>query len=133
VDEFTRLFLVMTYNEQSRSIRRASNKIDISFDQTYVATPKGYSRKNLAKRVADEARIEEKRTLNPGPVDAFAGWHVSTGERTDASAGRVDLTNPGKKTGPAQYRWGWEITIAVHVDSEAPGQHRSPAWPSPQR
>ena len=128
LDEFTRLFLVMTFNEQSRSIRRASNKIDISFDQTYVATPtvKGYSRKNLAKRVADEARTEEKKTLNPGPVDAFAGWHVSTGERTDAGAGQVDLTDPGRKASSAQYRWGWEINIAVRVDSEAPGQRRFP-------
>ena len=128
LDEFTKLFLVMTFNEQSRDIRRASKKVDISFDQTYVGTPttKGYSHKNLANRVKQEAEVAEKRTLKPGPVDAFAGWHVTTGERTDAGKGQVDLTTPDKKGGIANYRWGWEINIAVRVDSEAPGQHRFP-------
>ena len=41
----------------------------------------------------------------------------------------------GRKRGPGrphrsrkegQYRWGWEINIAVRVDSEAPGQRRFP-------
>lgn len=129
LDEFTKLFLVMTFNEQSRAVRRASNTVDVSFDQTYVGTPttKGYSRKNLSKRVAEESKIEEKRSLKPGPVDAFAGWHVTTGPRTDASRGQVDLTAPDGKAGPANYRWGWEINIAVRVDSDAPGSRRFPA------
>ncbi|TFB67996.1 hypothetical protein [Cryobacterium sp. Hz9] len=129
LDEFTKLFLVMTYNEQPRNIRRVSKKMDISFDQTYIGTPtvKGYSKKNLAKRVADEAKVEDMRTLKPGPVDAYAGWHVSTGPRTDVGKGQTDLTDPGKNTSSAEYRWGWEINIAVRVDSEAPGQKRFPA------
>jgi len=129
LDEYTKLFLVMTYNEQPRNIRRASKKMDISFDQTYIGTPtvKGYSKKNLAKRVADEAKVEDMRTLKPGPVDAYAGWHVSTGDRIDAGRGQADLTDPGRKTSSAEYRWGWEINIAVRVDSEAPGQKRFPA------
>ena len=129
LDEFTKLLLVMTFNEQSRTIRRATNKVDVSFDQTYIGTPntKGYSRKNLAKRVAEEARVDEMRTLKPGPVDAYAGWHVSTGPRTDAGRGQVDLTTPDKKGDSETYRWGWEINIAVRVDSEAPGKHRFPA------
>ncbi|QYF74359.1 hypothetical protein [Cryobacterium sp. PAMC25264] len=129
LDEFTQRFLVMTFNEQSRAVRRASKKVDISFDQTYVGTPttKGYSRKNLSKRVAEEAKVEEKRTLKPGPVDAFAGWHVTTGPRTDAGRGEVDLTEPGKNAGSLTYKWGWEINIAVRVDSEAPGARRFPA------
>ena len=128
LDEFTKLFLVMTFNEQSRDIRRASKKVDISFDQTYVGTPttKGYSHKTLAARVKHEAEVEEKRTLKPGPVDAFAGWHVTTGERTDAGKGQADLTTPDKKAGIANFRWGWEINIAVRVDAEAPGQRRFP-------
>ncbi|TFC28293.1 hypothetical protein E3O53_12480 [Cryobacterium sp. TMT2-18-3] len=128
LDEFTKLFLVMTFNEQSRDIRRASKKVDISFDQTYVGAPtiKGYSRSNLAGRVAEEAKAEEKRTLKPGPVDAFVGWHVTTGERVDAPTGQIDNTTPNKKAGLANFRWGWEINIAVRVDSEAPGQHRFP-------
>ena len=129
LDEFTKLLLVMTFNEQSRAIRRVTNKVDVSFDQTYIGTPntKGYSRKNLAKRVAEEARVDEMRTLKPGPVDAYAGWHVSTGPRTDAGRGQVDLTTPDKKGDSETYRWGWEINIAVRVDSEAPGKHRFPA------
>ncbi|MBG6059921.1 hypothetical protein RCH16_003383 [Cryobacterium sp. MP_M5] len=128
LDEFTKLFLVMTFNEQSRDIRRASKKVDISFDQTYVGAPtkRGYSHKTLAQRVADEAKVEEKRTLKPGPVDAFVGWHVTTGERVDMPKGEIDNTAPNKKAGFANFRWGWEINIAVRVDSEAPGQHRFP-------
>ncbi|KGJ72347.1 hypothetical protein GY21_15940 [Cryobacterium roopkundense] len=128
LDEFTKLFLVMTYNEQPRNIRRASKQMDISFDQTYIGTPtvKGYSKKNLAKRVADEATVEDMKTLKPGPVDAYAGWHVSTGPRTDVGKGETDLTAPGRKADSAEYRWGWEINIAVRVDSEAPGQKRFP-------
>jgi hypothetical protein len=129
LDEFTKLLLVMTFNEQSRTIRRASKKIDVSFDQTYIGTPttKGYSRKNLAKRVADEAKVDEKRTLKPGPVDAHAGWHVTTGPRTDAGKGEVDLTTPDTKGGTEIYRWGWEINLAVRVDSQSPGKRRFPA------
>ena len=129
LDEFTQLFLVMTYYEQPRNIRRASMKIDISFDQTYIGTPtvKGYSKKNLAKRVADEAKVGEMKTLKPGPVDAYAGWHVSTGPRTDVGKGQTDLTEPRRKADSAEYRWGWEINLAVRVDSEAPGQKRFPA------
>ena len=129
LDEFTKRFLVMTYHEQPRSVRRASNKIDISFDQTYIGTPtvKGYSKNTLAKRVADESKVEDMRTLKPGPVDAHAGWHVRTGPRTDVGKGQADLTDPGRKTDSTEYRWGWEINIAVRVDSEAPGQKRFPA------
>jgi hypothetical protein len=127
LDEFTKLFLVMTFNEQPRAVRRVSKKLDISFDQTYVGTPttKGYSRKNLAKWVKEEAMVEDKRSLKPGPVDAHAGWHVKTGERTDASRGQVDLTEPGKKS--HDYRWGWEINIAVRIDSDSPKLRRFPA------
>ncbi|TFD02786.1 hypothetical protein [Cryobacterium sp. TMT1-66-1] len=130
LDEFTKLFLVMTYNEQPRHIRRVSNKIDISFDQTFIGTPttKGYSKRTLAKRVADEKKIEEKRTLTPGPVDAFAGWHVRAGERVDSRRGQSDQTDPhGKADAGTNYAWGWEANIAVRVDSEAPGQSRFPA------
>src|SRR5665647_1044138 len=121
LDEFTKLLLVMTFNEQSRTIRRATNKVDVSFDQTYIGTPttKGYSRKNLATRVAEEAKVDEMRTLAPGPVDAFAGFHVTTGPRTDAGKGEVDLTTPDKKGGSETYRWGCAINIAVRVDAEA--------------
>lgn len=128
LDEFTQLFLVMTFKVQPRDIRRISKRADISFDQTYVGTPttKGYSKKNLKKRVAEEALIDDTRLLAPGPVDAHAGWHVRSGERTDSRRGTPDLTAPtkGKET---SYAWGWEANIAVRVDAESPGARRFPA------
>ncbi|WBM79836.1 hypothetical protein KIV56_16960 [Cryobacterium breve] len=70
LDEFTKLFLVMTYNEQPRDIRRASKKVDVSFDQTYVGTPttKGYSRKKSRKSRQDRDRNqrEENPEARPG-------------------------------------------------------------------
>jgi hypothetical protein len=127
LDEFTRRFLVMTYREQPRWIRRRSDTVDISFDQTFVSTPtvKGYSRKNLRTSVASEAKVIDKRALTPGPVDAFAGWHVTNGERTDNPRGQTDLTEPSSKGAP-NYRWGWEANLAVRVDSAHPGKHRFP-------
>lgn len=128
LDEFTKLFLVMTYNEQPRWIRRIANTVDISFDQTFVSTPttKGYSRKTLRQRAAAEAEVADKRTLTPGPVDAFAGWHVTSGDRTDNPKGQTDLIEPKAKSS-ANYRWGWEANIAVRVDSHSPGKQRVPA------
>ena len=128
LDEFTRLFLKMTFDEQPRSIRRASKKVDISLDQTYIETPttKGYSRNTLSKRVADEAKVVDKRSLKPGPVDAYAGWHARTGPRTDTPKGQTDPTAPTKGKAETNYRWGWEANIAVRVDAEAPGKHRFP-------
>jgi hypothetical protein len=128
LDEFTRLFLAMTFSEQPRSIRRASSQIDISFDQTYVETPtiKGYSPNTLLKRVADEAKVDDKRSLTPGPVDAFAGWHVRTGPRTDTPKGQTDPTTPAKGKAETNFKWGWEANIAVRVDAKAPGKHRFP-------
>lgn len=129
LDEFTKLFLVMTYNEQPRAIRRVSNTVDISFDQTYMGTPTttGYSQRNLARKVAEEAKVEDKRTLTPGPVDAFAGWHVRAGTRVDSPKGTPDMTTPAGPKAATIYRWGWEANIAVRVDSDAPGKHRFPA------
>ena len=40
--------------------------------------------------------------------------------------GQVDKTTPIKKARNANFRWGWEINIAVRVDSETPGKHRFP-------
>ena len=130
LDEFTKLFLVMTFNEQPRAIRRASKKIDISFDQTYIQTPttKGYSKKTLAKRVADETKAADTKTLTPGPVDAFAGWHVTSGPRTDVPTGQPDLTTPKTKGSfsDSESKWGWVANIAARVDSESPENPRFP-------
>jgi hypothetical protein len=129
LDEFTRLFVVMTFNVQPRDVRRASKKMDLSFDQTFVrpATTKGYARKHLPSKVAEEARLKEKGLLKPGPVEAFGGWHVRTGERKDAAKGEVDLTAPDAKKASLNYVWALEANFAVRVDAEAPGRHRFPS------
>ncbi|GAB3129605.1 hypothetical protein GCM10027056_31940 [Glaciibacter psychrotolerans] len=128
LDEFTRRFVVMTFHEQPRHIRRISSKLDISFDQTYLSTPtkKGYSHKTLAARVAKEKKIGVQGLLTPGPVDAHAGWHVKAGERTDYTKGQADQTAPEAKTS-TNYSWGWMGNLATRTDSEAPGTSRFPS------
>ena len=89
-------------------------------------TTKGYSHKYLKDRVAAEKGADlGQRT--PGPVDAFAGWHVKSGkaERTDYAKGQVDQTAPGRGE-YNNYDWGWVANLAVRVDAEAPGSKRFP-------
>ncbi|WP_396668508.1 hypothetical protein [Microbacterium sp. R86528] len=129
LNEYTRLFLQMTFMNQPRHVRRVSNQLDVSFDQTYIGTPttKGYSRKNLKHRVAEEQAALSLGERTPGPVDAFAGWHVKSGkaERVDNEKGEVDQTTPGRGEF-ASYDWGWEANLAVRVDAEEPGSKRFP-------
>lgn len=128
LDEFTRCFIVMTFHAQPRHIRRISSRLDISFDQTFVNTPtkKGYSNKTLAARVAKEKQVGEQGLLTPGPVDAYAGWHVKAGARTDNAKGQADQTTPDSKN-RTNYSWGWMGNLATRTDAEAPGQSRFPS------
>jgi len=129
LDEFTRLFLHMTFMMQPRDIRRASRKLDVSFDQTYVGIPttKGYSHKNLPHRVAEERKASDFGTRNPGPVEAFAGWHAKSGkgERKDYTKDELNEVAPGRGE-YTNYDWGWVANIMVRVDAEAPGSKRFP-------
>ena len=77
LDTFTNAFLLMTFNEQPRWIRRASKKIDLSIDQTFIApaTKKGYSKTTLAQRVQSEAAGFDFAPRS-GPVDPFYGWYA---------------------------------------------------------
>lgn len=128
LDEYTRLFIRMTFMAQPRAVRRATKQMDVSFDQTYIGTPttRGYSRKHLASKVKAErgANLGER---SPGPVDAFAGWHVKSGkgERVDNQKGEIDQTAPGRGEW-ANYDWGWVANLAVRVDAEQPGSKRFP-------
>ncbi|GGM63561.1 hypothetical protein [Microbacterium saperdae] len=103
--------------------------MDVSFDQTYIGTPttKGYSRKNLTSKVKAE-QTADLGQMSPGPVDAFAGWHVKSGkaERVDNRKGEIDHTAPGRGEW-ADYDWGWVANLAVRVDSEQPGSKRFPS------
>lgn len=128
LNEYTAAFLMMTYREQPRAIRRASRQLDLSFDQTYVGPPttKQYSRKTLQQKVQEEARNPDDRTRAPGPVDAFIGWHITTGDRVDNPRGSADMTTPKGFNGK-DARWGWDLTLAVRVDSKRPGTKRTPA------
>lgn len=129
LDEYTRLFIRMTFMAQPRAVRRATKQLDVSFDQTYIGTPttKGYSRKNLGNKVKAE-RTANFGELSPGPVDAFAGWHVKSGkgERTDNQKGEIDQTAPERGKW-ANYDWGWVANLAVRVDAEQPGSKRFPS------
>ena len=76
LDQFTRGFLAMTFRIQPRHIRRATKRIHMSMDPTYVKPPtkKGFSKKYLSMKVAEEQRaIAEGRALQAGPVDPPAG------------------------------------------------------------
>lgn len=130
LDEFSRLFLRMTFMEQGRDLRRESAKLDVSFDQTYVGTPttKGFSHNTIEDRIAVEQRTGDFGQLSPGPVDAFAGWHVKRGERDDYKKSEKDPTNPKAKDAKSvDYEWGWVANLAVRVDSEKPGSKRFPS------
>ena len=130
LNEYTRLFLRMTVMEQPREIRRQFKKLDVSFDQTYVGTPttRGYSHNSIKDKIAVERRTGDFGKIAPGPVDAFTGWHVANGERTDYKRGEVDQTDPKAKANAGKiFEWGWVANLAVRVDSEAPGARRFPA------
>jgi len=129
LDEFTRRLVHMTFMSQPRWVRRASNTLDVSFDQTYIPLPnsKGYSRKNLPERVSDEQRAESLGTLSPGPVEAHAGWHArSNDNRRDFQRGELNTVAP-ERAGSTEYTWGLEANLAVRVDSDSPGSQRFPA------
>jgi hypothetical protein len=110
LDEFTNGFLQMTFNHQPQHLRAATSRIDVSFDQLFIASPtsKGFSRNTLAKKVAAEIGAEPL-ARGVGPVDAFAGWHVR--------GGNDSRTN---------FAWGWTANIAVRVDSIRPNESRFP-------
>lgn len=128
---FTSAFIRMTFFLQPRDVRRASKQLDVSFDQTYIGTPnpKGYAKKNLAKKIAEERNAPHLGERQPGPVDAFAGWHAKTGERGDYANGDRGETAPSSTSGNdnTDFAWGWVENLAVRVDAEAPGSRRFPA------
>jgi hypothetical protein len=138
LNQFTNALLLMTFKEQPRHIRRISNKLDISFDQTAIHSPtlaKQYSPKRLEEKIAAEiAAIESgdideiKRLSKTSTVDPFAGYHAkSDTNRSDLTPGSRDSTSPIRGSGrDVDYKWGWEVNIAVRVDSEAPRSNRFP-------
>lgn len=129
LDEFTRRIVHMTFMAQPRWVRRISKTLDVSFDQTYVKLPntKGYSRKDLSKRVKEEQRAGDMGTRSPGPVEAHGGWHARSAEnRGDFKKDEANTVAPDR-AGNSEYKWGLEANLAVRVDSEAPGARRFPA------
>lgn len=127
LDTFTNAFLLMSFNEQPRRVRRASRNIDLSIDQTFIAPPtkKGYSKKKLAARVRAEAADDDPEPRS-GPVDPFAGWYAKKDDsgRHDYTPGTRDSTSP--EDSPTSYTWGWMVNTSVRVDSERPGTKRFP-------
>lgn len=132
-DEFSERFILMSFNEQPRAIRRISKVISCSVDQTFVESPnrKAYSRANLDSRAAEEAEIDNQSLIKPGATDVTAGFYVSSGgirgdvlpskgERFDAHA-----ANKKAKLTP-KYQIGYAGNIAIRVDGERPGSNRFP-------
>ena len=138
LNQFTNALLLMTYKEQPRHIRRVSTQLDISFDQTVIHSPtlpKQYSPKRLEEKIRDEmAAIESgdmdeiERLSRTSTVDPFVGYHAkSEANRSDLTPGSRDSTSPARGYGrDVEFTWGWEVSIAVRVDSKAPGSNRFP-------
>jgi hypothetical protein len=129
LDEFMRRFFHMTYMEQPRALRRASRRVDLTIDQTYIPPPTklGFSRRELPKRVAEEQRaLREGRALTRGPVDPFAGWHAKEGIRADVAPGSDDYSSPDNPGQATDYRWGWGVNIAERIDATVPAESRFP-------
>lgn len=137
LNQFTNALLLMTFNEQPRRIRRISKQLDISFDQTVVRSPtlaKHYSPKRLDAKVAEEKAAVESGDLDriialskTSTVDPFAGYHAKAeSARSDLQPGSRDTTSPVKGSAKVDYVWGWEVNIAVRVDSEFPTDNRFP-------
>ena len=131
LDTFTNTLLLMTFNEQPRRIRRASKKIDLSLDQTFIApaNKKGYSKKTLAEKVRAEASGFEFSPRS-GPVDPFAGFYAKNDDdaRHDYVPGTRDMTSPNRDSRAKNVKlvWGYTVNTSVRVDSEKPGSSRFP-------
>ena len=127
LDLFTNSLLLMTFREQPRRIQRATKKLDISFDQTFLEprSKVGYSPRTLSQRIREENDPENVKP-RPGPVDPFAGWYPKKGERPDIAPGGTDTTSPTKANKSQDLGWGWMANIAVRVDSEDPDTVRFP-------
>jgi hypothetical protein len=138
LNKFTNALLMMTYFTQPREIRRISMKLDISFDQTVVAAPtlpKYYAPKQMKKKVEEELDAiasgdfdKIQRASMTTTVDPYAGYHFTSADRrADLTPGSTHTESPikGERRGD-DYTWGWELNLAVRVDSEHPTGNRFP-------
>lgn len=137
LNQFTNALILMTFHEQPRRIRRISKQLDISFDQTAIRSPtlaKQYAPKGLDAKVAEEKAVVESGDIEriiafskTSTVDPFAGYHAKAEPaRSDLRPGTRDTTSPTRGSKKVDYAWGWEVNIAVRVDSEFPTGNRFP-------
>jgi len=138
LNQFTNALVMMAFFTQPRELRRISKKLDISFDQTVVESPtlsRHYQPKNLKERVEKElAAIASgnfdnmQRASMTTTVDPYAGYHfVSSERRADHNPGSKEMEAPVKGERPGDdFVWGWELNLAVRVDSEHPSSNRFP-------
>ncbi|TQO18863.1 hypothetical protein FB472_0390 [Rhodoglobus vestalii] len=132
LDEFTERFLLMSFNQQSRKMRRAHRKMSLSIDQTFIASPttKVYTRKTLNALAAQEAAQNDQGKLSPGAVDLANNYYVkSGGTRGNDRPGTViafDAKNANREKKTTEFQQGYALTIAVRVDHEKPGSNRFP-------
>lgn len=127
LDWFSNAFLQMSFMMQNRAIRRADMKLNISFDQTYIA-PVGtgsYTPERDAERLAAATRLgtpttpyeekERNKILGErGVLEVFAGLYVTNADKRDDPAA----------ASTKEWKWGWAANVAVRVTAD-------PSTPAP--
>jgi hypothetical protein len=127
LDEFTERFLMMTFREQPRDIRRVSREVSVSLDHSYLASAntRAYSRSKLNQTAAEEAAINDQGALSRGIVDVSAGFYpVKEANRGDHKRG-----TPGNKQHDASnvdFQVGYSGNFAIRVDAEDRSAERFP-------
>jgi hypothetical protein len=121
LDWFSNAFLQMSFMMQSRAIRRADRKVNISFDQTYIApvSTNSYTKErdeetlqlatelDLLERptTRDERKSRNKKLKDRLVGEVFAGLYIMRPDKRDEA--------PGAKSG--EMKWGWAANVAIRV------------------
>lgn len=117
LDEFTQLFLDMTFAAQPAVFTDPKRRIDITIVDRFVpsGSKNGFNRRSLAAKALDESFASahpDKRV-----VDIFAGWYPGRTSR------HANDTLPPRKV---EMHWGRTATMAVRVDRKRAGEQRVP-------
>jgi hypothetical protein len=124
LDWFSNAFLHMSFMMQDRDVRRANRKVNISFDQTYVApvNTNSYTDTRDAAVLArateldllerpldrDERKARNRKLEDRGVGEVFAGLYIVRPDKREVS---VDKNEKAK----TEMKWGWAANVAVRV------------------
>ncbi|MEC5170370.1 hypothetical protein [Glaciihabitans sp. GrIS 2.15] len=125
LDWFSNAFLQMSFMMQSREIRRADRKVNISFDQTFIApvsvnsftkardeeTLQLATELDLLERptTRDERKSRNKKLKDRLVGEVFAGLYIMRPDKRDEA--------PGAKSG--EMKWGWAANVAIRVTNNS--------------